>query len=82
MRNENDKLMNRKDQKDKRNALRRKATPAEKELWKLLRGLREEGIVFHRQHGIGQYIVDFYCPGIRLAIELDGYVHIGNEEYY
>jgi len=47
MRNENDKLMNRKDQKGNRNRLRRKATPSEKGLWKLLKELRQNGIIFH-----------------------------------
>jgi len=81
MRNENDKLMNRKDQKGNRNRLRRDATPSEKGLWKLLKELRQEGIIFHRQHSIGKYIVDFYCPQIHLVIELDGQVHVGNEDY-
>ncbi len=30
---------------------------------------------FRRQHSIGKYIVDFYCPSARIAIELDGSVH-------
>lgn len=30
---------------------------------------------FRRQHGIGRYVVDFYCPDARIAIELDGSVH-------
>lgn len=33
------------------------------------------GYKFRRQHGIGPYIVDFYCPNLRLAIELDGGHH-------
>lgn len=73
--------MNRRNQKENRRWLRRKATPSERELWKLLKELRKEGITFHRQHGIGCYVVDFYCPALRLVIELDGQVHIGNEEY-
>ncbi|MDH6314133.1 very-short-patch-repair endonuclease [Parabacteroides sp. PFB2-10] len=81
MRNEDDKLMNRKDQKGNRKRLRRTATPSEKGLWKLLKELRPYGILFHRQHSIGKYIVDFYCPKIRLVIELDGQSHVGNEEY-
>ena len=30
---------------------------------------------FRRQHGVGPYILDFYCPSLRLGIELDGNVH-------
>jgi very-short-patch-repair endonuclease len=33
------------------------------------------GIRFRRQHPIGAYIVDFYCPSARLAVEIDGYSH-------
>ena len=81
MEEENNRLMNRKDQKDNRHHLRRHATPAEKRLWKILKELRSDGLIFHRQHGIGRYIVDFYCPQIKLVIELDGQVHVGNEVY-
>lgn len=35
---------------------------------------------FHRQKPIFTYIVDFYCPELRLAIEVDGLSHIGKEE--
>lgn len=38
------------------------------------------GYDFHRQKPIFTYIVDFYCPELRLAIEVDGSSHIGNEE--
>jgi len=31
--------------------------------------------VFRRQHPIGPYVLDFYCPAARLAIELDGVSH-------
>lgn len=81
MEKENKRLMNRKDQKGNRHYLRRHATAAEKGLWKILKELRSEGLIFRRQHGIGPYIVDFYCPLIKLVIELDGQVHIGNDAY-
>ena len=38
------------------------------------------GLKFRRQYGIGQFIVDFYCPELRLAIELDGDSHFNNKE--
>ena len=34
------------------------------------------GKKFRRQHSIGKYIVDFYCPEVRLAVEFDGSVHL------
>ena len=36
---------------------------------------------FRRQHGVGPYILDFYCPQIKLAIELDGEVHNRQQDY-
>ena len=38
------------------------------------------GYDFHRQKPIGQYVVDFYCPRLSLAIEIDGISHEGREE--
>ena len=49
-------------------------TSAEERLWKELR--REQlGFKFRRQFGVGHYILDFYCPQLKFAIELDGDVH-------
>ena len=58
-----------------RQALRNTPTSAEAYLWKLLRRSRIAACKFRRQHGIGPYVVDFYAPEVRLAIELDGDVH-------
>jgi very-short-patch-repair endonuclease len=55
--------------------LRMSPTDAEKELWNLLRGRRFHRLKFRRQHRIGMNILDFYCPALRLAIELDGEHH-------
>ena len=55
--------------------LRRESTPAEKLLWKVLRGRNIEGYKFRRQHAIAGYVVDFYCDYGNLAIELDGDIH-------
>ena len=68
-------LHNRKNLKGKRNQLRSSLTPAEAELWKYLKNSQLQGRKFRRQHSIGNYIVDFYCPSERLVIELDGKVH-------
>jgi very-short-patch-repair endonuclease len=47
----------------------------ERRVWSHLRGRKLEGFKFRRQHPIGEYVVDFYCPAARLVIELDGYSH-------
>ncbi len=62
----------------RRRALRAATTPAEALLWGALRRKRLDGRKFRRQHGIGPYIVDFYCPAERLAVELDGAGHDGD----
>lgn len=70
-----DRLHNRKALKERRRRLRKQATPAERALWHMLRKRRLEGRRFRRQHSIGPYIVDFYCPTEKLAVELEGAVH-------
>ena len=65
--------------KERRRSLRNHMTPAELELWKHLKSRNLCGLMFRRQFGIGPYIVDFYCPELRLAIELDGNSHFGKE---
>ncbi|OZC03550.1 endonuclease domain-containing protein [Rubricoccus marinus] len=65
---------NRKAQKPIRQHLRREATPAERALWTGLRN-KALGVRFRRQHGVGRYVLDFYCPEVRLAVELDGAAH-------
>ncbi len=46
-------------------------------LWNRLKGRSFLGLDFHRQKPIGRYIVDFYCPKLLLAIEIDGCSHDG-----
>ena len=60
--------------KDRRKDLRNNMTGEEKQLWKQLQRSRL-GFKFIRQFSIDNYVVDFYCPAKRLAIELDGGVH-------
>ncbi len=55
--------------------LRKNMTEAEKKVWKELRNRNLSGYKFRRQHPVGQYIVDFYCPGRGLIIEIDGGIH-------
>jgi very-short-patch-repair endonuclease len=54
--------------------LRKSATKAEIVLWRALRR-KQLGFKFRRQNPIGYYIVDFYCPKLRLVIEIDGAIH-------
>ena len=60
--------------------LRRGLTTTERRVWDLLRGRRMLGFKFRRQHVIAGVIVDFYCPELRLAIELDGVGHQSDEQ--
>ena len=69
------------DQKDKRKSLRRNMTPAEATLWRALRSRGASGFKFRRQQGIGPYVLDFYCPEMRLCIELDGESHDYRYDY-
>ena len=66
---------NPKSTKGYRKELRIHLTPAEASLWKLLKNKQLNGCKFRRQHGVGPYILDFYCPALKIAIELDGKPH-------
>jgi very-short-patch-repair endonuclease len=55
--------------------LRVDATDVERRLWQKLRSAQIDGSSFRRQHPAGRYILDFYCPSLQLAIELDGGQH-------
>jgi very-short-patch-repair endonuclease len=61
--------------KDKRISLRKNMTEAELVLWEVLKDKILGGRKFRRQHSIGNYITDFYCPSEKLIIELDGQHH-------
>lgn len=55
--------------------LRENPTPAEKLLWERLRA-NQTGYKFRRQHPMDKYVVDFYCLALKLAIEVDGPIHL------
>lgn len=55
--------------------LRRSLTPAERRLWKRLRLRQVCGVRFLRQHVVGNFILDFHAPSLKLASELDGGQH-------
>ncbi|MDG4946764.1 DUF559 domain-containing protein [Weeksellaceae bacterium KMM 9713] len=58
-----------------RRELRRNLTPAEAKLWAYIKNKKLDGRKFRRQFSIANYILDFYCPTEKLAIELDGQQH-------
>jgi very-short-patch-repair endonuclease len=55
-------------------------TPAEQTLWAAKSNKKLAQLRFRRQHAIGQFILDFYCPACKLAIEVDGSSHITKTE--
>ncbi len=63
---------NTKPQKRIRQRLRNNPTPWEHTLWQYLKNSQVGGFKFRRQHGIENYIVDFYCQKAKLVVELDG----------
>ena len=68
-------IYNRHKQKENRKYLRNNSTLAETLLWQELKN-NKLGDKFRRQHGIGYYIADFYCHELKLAIEIDGNIHL------
>jgi 5-methyltetrahydrofolate--homocysteine methyltransferase len=65
--------------KQRRHDLRNNLTKAEELLWERLKEKRLEGHRFRRQHGIGQYVVDFYHSLSMTIVELDGSIHDESE---
>lgn len=65
--------------KNRARELRHRSTLSEVLLWKRLRCRQMRGYDFHRQKPVGDYIVDFYCNELFLAIEIDGGYHISRE---
>jgi very-short-patch-repair endonuclease len=60
--------------------LRRSMSTPERTLWAMLRG-NQLGLHFRRQHAVGIYILDFYCAGARLCVEVDGPSHDDKAAY-
>ncbi|OGY50816.1 MAG: hypothetical protein A3J65_02555 [Candidatus Buchananbacteria bacterium RIFCSPHIGHO2_02_FULL_45_11b] len=72
-------IYNKNDNLDIRRKLRLNSTKSEIILWQQLRNKRFLNLKFKRQYGIDNYIVDFYCPKFKLAIEIDGGYHLEKE---
>ncbi len=75
MRQVTEKVHNIKNLKENRKTLRNSLTPAEAKLWSFLKNSQLENIKFRRQHSVGPYVLDFFCPLEKLCIELDGAAH-------
>ncbi|MBP9759353.1 endonuclease domain-containing protein [Candidatus Dojkabacteria bacterium] len=73
-------IYNNKKLKQFRRSLRRNQTTPESYLWSILRN-SQLGYKFKRQFSIGNFILDFYCPQLRVGIELDGCQHLTNKRY-
>ena len=74
-----EKLFNLTKSKTRRSSLRKAQTEPEKKIWTAIRN-KQLGIKFRRQHGIGSFIVDFYCAELGLIIEIDGDSHYSPDE--
>jgi very-short-patch-repair endonuclease len=69
------KHFNKKKETEKRRLLRKQQTFTEKILWTHLRKRQALGYKFRRQYSVDHFVIDFYCPELKLALELDGDVH-------
>jgi very-short-patch-repair endonuclease len=65
---------NKKSEQEKRRLLRNNMTYCEKLVWLHLKK-RQLGYRFLRQYSVDHFVIDFYCPELKLAVEVDGDVH-------
>ena len=66
--------------KNKARYLRKNLTDSESVLWSRLRNKQLMGIQFYRQRPVGNYIVDFYAPKVKLVLEIDGFQHMRDDQ--
>ena len=66
---------NKPNMKQRRKVLRNAMTQAEIIVWSKLSRRQMHGYKFRRQYSVDQYVIDFYCPELKLAIEVDGDSH-------
>ena len=76
-------LYNKNSEKEKRRKLRQDIVKAEKIIWDKIRNRQIEDCKFRRQYSVDKYVIDFYSPILKLAIEIDGESHFqdGVAEY-
>ena len=77
------KHFNKPSEKEKRKKLRQYQTIAEELVWRFLRNRQLLGYKFKRQYSIDHFVIDFYCPELKLAVEIDGASHSvpGKKQY-
>ena len=63
----------------RRRELRNRLSRAEIYLWSRVKNKQILGYKFRRQYSVGNFVVDFYCPKLKLAIEVDGPSHFTKE---
>lgn len=68
-------MLNPKKTKKKRRYLRNNMTKWETRLWNDLKQKKMLGYKVRRQYGVNNYVIDFYCPKLKLGIEIDGEIH-------
>ncbi len=68
-------VFNKSEEREKRRRLRRNVPKAEAVVWSRLKGKQLLGYKFRRQYSVGPYVLDFYCPALKLAVEVDGNSH-------
>ncbi len=73
-------LFNKHTEKEKRRILRKNTTASEKIVWTYLRRKQILSERFLRQFSVEYYVLDFYCPRLKLAIEIDGDSHFINQD--
>lgn len=66
---------NKTEMKDRRRELRANTTRSEELMWIFLRNRNTKRQKFRRQYSVDSYIIDFYCPSLKLALEIDGDIH-------
>jgi very-short-patch-repair endonuclease len=71
---------NKTSEKEKRRKLRQNSTRSEDLVWRFLRNRQMFGYKFRRQYSIDKYVLDFFCPEIKFAVELDGATHHDPEQ--
>lgn len=68
-------FFNKTSEKEKRRNLRNNMPSAEALVWSKLRNSQVLGHKFRRQYSVGPYVIDFYCPALKLGVEIDGDSH-------
>ena len=72
-------FFNKSTEKAKRRQLRTDSPTAETRIWSSLRRKNISGYKFRRQHSVGPYVIDFYCPALKLDVEIDGDSHFSGD---